>query len=204
MRVAISSMGVCCLALANAGHAQTSSDFDTVAERYVAEGLRGNLSLQGQTLEVEKAAQALAEARSRFLPEVSLQARYTRSEGGREIDLPLGTALNPVYSTLNDLLAAQGQPAPFPQISNQSIPFLLEREQDTRVVVRQPLFAPAISAAVRAQRALLDATNYQRMAFARTLRRDITLAYVDWLKARSSTEIVASSELLLRENLRVN
>jgi outer membrane protein TolC len=204
MRLAVPLVGVCILALASAGQAQTSSDFETVAERYVAEGLRSNLSLQSQTLEVEKAAQALAEARARFFPEVSLQARYTRSEGGREIDLPLGTALNPVYSTLNDLLAAQGQPAPFPQISNQSIPFLLEREQDTRVVVRQPLYAPAISAAVRAQRALLDATNYQRMAFARTLRRDITLAYVDWLKARSSTEIVASSELLLRENLRVN
>lgn len=185
-------------------HAQTSPDFDTVVERYVAAGLRGNLSLQSQNLEVEKAVQALTEARARFFPEVSLQARYSRSEGGREIDLPLGTALNPVYSTLNDLLAAQGQPAQFPQLSNQTIPFLREREQDTRLVVRQPLYAPAISAAVRAQRALLGASNYQRMAFARTLRRDITLAYVDWLKARSSTQIVAASALLLQENLRVN
>jgi len=204
MRLAIALTGVVCLALAGVGHAQTASDFDTVVERYVADGLRGNLSLQSETLEVEKAAQALAEARARFFPEVSLQARYSRSEGGRQIDLPLGNALNPVYSTLNDLLAAQGQPAQFPQISNETIEFLREREQDTRVVVRQPLYVPAISAAVRAQRALLDASNYQRMAFARTLRRDITLAYLDWLKARSSTQIVAASELLLRENLRVN
>jgi outer membrane protein TolC len=192
------------LMLMSTAHAQPSLDFDTVVERYVTDGLRGNLSLQSQNLEVEKAVQALAEARARFFPEVSLQARYSRSEGGREIDLPLGTALNPVYSTLNDLLAAQGQPAQFPQVSNESILFLREREQDTRLVVRQPLYAPAISAAVRAQRALLGASNYQRMAFARTLRRDITLAYVDWLKARSSTEIVAASSLLLQENLRVN
>jgi outer membrane protein len=204
MRLITLLIGAGCLALAGAGHAQAPTDFDTVVERYVTEGLRSNLSLQSETLEVEKAAGALSEARARFFPEVSLQARYTRSQGGREIDLPLGTALNPVYSTLNDLLRAQGQPAQFPQISNESIPFLREREQDTRIVVRQPLFAPAISAAVRAQRALLDASNYQRMAFARTLRRNITLAYVDWLKARSSTEIVAASELLLRENLRVN
>jgi outer membrane protein TolC len=57
---------------------------------------------------------------------------------------------------------------------------------------------------VRAQRALLDASSFRRMAIARTLRRDIILAYVNWLKARSSTDIVAASETLLRENLRVN
>jgi outer membrane protein TolC len=42
------------------------------------------------------------------------------------------------------------------------------------------------------------------MAVARALRRDITIAYLDWLKARSSVDIVASSQELLRENLRVN
>ena len=95
-----------------------------------------------------------ASARARFFPELSLQARYTRAEGGREFELPLGTALNPVYSTLNELLAAQGQPAPFPQIHDETIQFLREEEQDTRLIARQPLYAPAIPAAVRAQRAL--------------------------------------------------
>ncbi len=186
--------------------AQTSieGDFDTLVANYVAEGLRSNLALQGQTLEVEKAAQALAEARARFFPQLSLEARYTRAEGGREIEVPLGTALNPVYSTLNDLLIAQGQPARFPQISDTTIPFLRSEEQDTHIAFRQPLYAPAIPAAVRAQRALLDASSFNRMAIARALRRDITVAYVDWLKARSSVEIVAASEALLRENLRVN
>ncbi len=179
-------------------------EFDTVVERYVAEGLRSNLSLQSESLEVERAAQALAAARARFFPEVSLQARYTRAEGGREFTIPLGTTLNPVYSTLNELLAAQGQPAPFPRISDATVQFLREEEQDTRVVVRQPLYAPAIPAAVRAQRSLLDASNFNRMAVARALRRDITIGYLDWLKARSSVEIVAASQLLLRENLRVN
>jgi outer membrane protein len=179
-------------------------EFATVVDRYVAEGLRSNLSLQSESLEVERAAQALAAARARFFPEVSLQARYTRAEGGRDFSIPLGTTLNPVYSTLNDLLASQGRPAPFPQISDATVQFLREEEQDTRVVVRQPLFAPAIPAAVRAQRSLLDATNFNRMAVARALRRDITIGYVDWLKARSSVDIVAASQLLLRENLRVN
>jgi outer membrane protein len=102
------------------------------------------------------------------------------------------------------MLVAQGQPARFPQVPNETIRFQREREQDTRIVLRQPLYAPGIAAAVRAQRALLDASSYRRMAIARTLRRDITLGYLDWLRARSSMQIVAASETLLRENLRVN
>ena len=178
--------------------------FDAIAERYVAEGLRSNLALRSETLEVERATAALAEARARYFPELAFQARYSRADGGRTIELPLGTMLNPVYATLNDMLIAQGQSARFPQIQDQSIDFIREQEQDTRITVRQPLYAPAIAAAVRAQSALLDASNYQRMALARTLRRDITIAYLNWLKARSSVDIVTASETLLRENLRVN
>src|SRR5688500_1772012 len=200
----LAALGLSFIAWAASAQTPTAGDFDTVVQTYVTEGLRSNLALQGESLEVEKAAHALAEARAQFFPQLSLEARYTRADGGREIDVPLGTALNPVYSTLNELLIAQGQPARFPQIADTSIPFVRPEEQDTRVVVRQPLYAPAIPAAVRAQRALLDASSFNRMAVARALRRDITVAYVDWLKARSSVEIVAASEALLRENLRVN
>src|SRR5689334_1706303 len=66
-----------------------AGDFDSVVASYVAEGLRSNLALQGQTLEVERAAQSLAEARSRFLPQLQLEARYTRAEGGRDIEFPI-------------------------------------------------------------------------------------------------------------------
>jgi outer membrane protein len=184
--------------------ASNAAPFDVVIERYIAEGLERNLALQSETLEVEKATEALAEARARFFPEVSLEARYSRAEGGREFELPLGSALNPVYDTLNEMLIAQGQDPRFPRVRDEAVNFLREREQDTRVVMRQPLWAPAIPAAVRAQRALLDASSYRRMAIARALRRDITLAYIDWLKAGNSVEIVRASEALLIENLRVN
>ena len=192
------------LAFASSAGAQLPAEFDTVVDEYVTEGLRSNLALRSETLEVDKAAAALAAARARFFPELSLQARYSNSEGGREFTLPLGTALNPAYSTLNDLLQAQGQATRFPLVTDQTIQFMREQEQDTRFVVRQPLFAPTLSAAVRAQSALLDASSFRRMAIARTLRRDITNAYIDFLKARSSVDIVAASEALLIENLRVN
>ncbi len=192
------------LTVSAAQPARAQQPFDTVIEGYVAEALRSNLALQSETLEVERAAAALAQARARYFPEATLQARYSRAEGGRVIDIPIGTALNPVYSTLNEMLAAQGEAPRFPQLADQTIPFLREREQDTRISIRQPLYVPGISAAVQAQRALLGASNYQLMALARTLRRDVHLAYIDWLKARESVDIVAASEALLQENLRVN
>lgn len=184
--------------------AQPNDDFHSILEGYIAASMQSNLALRSESLEVEKAVHALAEARARFYPAVSLEARYSRADGGRVIDLPFGTVLNPVYSTLNDMLIADGQAARFPPVADETVDFLRREEQDTRIVVRQPLYAPAIAAAVRAQSALLDAGNYRRMAIARTLRRDVTLAYIDWLRARDAVAIVAASEAVLRENLRVN
>jgi outer membrane protein TolC len=199
--VAIGSIG---LTATLGARAEPAQEFDVVVERYVVDALRSNLALQSETLEVDKATQALAAARARFFPEVSLQARYSRSDGGREFTIPVGTALNPVYATLNELLIAQGQQPRFTPVDDIAVPFLRREEQDTRVVVRQPLYAPAIPAAVRAQRALLDASSFNRMAIARALRRDVTIAYLNWLNARSAVEIVSASQALLRENLRVN
>jgi outer membrane protein len=184
--------------------AQGGSEFEQALERYVAEALNNNLALRTETLEVEKALHAFEAARARFLPELTLQSRYTRADGGRVFTLPFGSALNPAYSTLNDLLAAQGRTGSFPEVEDETVRFLRREEQDTRVSFRQPLYSPSLAASVRAQRALLDASSYRRMAIARTLRRDLTIAYVDWLKARSSVDIVAAGETVLRENLRVN
>jgi hypothetical protein len=95
-----------------------------VIDEYVREGLSSNLGLQAQTFEVERATAALDEARARYFPDVGLAARYSKSDGGRTIELPLGTMLNPVYQTLNDMLMAQGQPPRFPTLQNETIAFL--------------------------------------------------------------------------------
>lgn len=175
-----------------------------VIEEYVREGLRSNLAMRSQSLEIERELAALDAARARFLPTLAFEARYTRAEGGREIEFPVGTLLNPAYATLNELLAAQGQAPRFGTIDDQRFKFLREREQDTRVTLRQPLYNPAIPAAVRAQRATLEASEFARLALARRLRADITVAYLDWLKASKAVDIVRASQALLQENLRVN
>jgi outer membrane protein len=177
---------------------------ETVAREYMNAALASNLALQGQQLEVARATAALAAARARFLPEVALQARYTRADGGREIDIPIGTLLNPAYQTLNELLVAQGQPPRFSPLPDVSIPFQREREQDTRITLRQPLYQPAIPAAVRAQQELLRGTNAAEQALAAQLRRDVYLSYLNWLKALRARTLLESSAQVLEENLRVN
>ena len=92
-----------------------------VIDEYVQEGLKGNLGLRAQSLDVERSAAALDEARARYFPELGLDARYSRSQGGRTIELPLGQALNPAYQTLNDLLIAQGQQPQFPVVQDETI-----------------------------------------------------------------------------------
>ncbi len=175
-----------------------------VVDDYVAEAMRSNLALQSESIAVEQSRAALDAARARFLPELSLSARYTVNQGGREFEFPVSDLLNPVYSTLNSMLVAQGQAAALPTVSNQSFPLLRPREQDTHLAVRQPIFAPAISAGVRAQQALLGASEQQRMAVARQLKRDVTVAYLNWLQASATVQIAISTQEQLTENLRIN
>ncbi|MEY4762463.1 MAG: hypothetical protein RLZZ200_2319 [Pseudomonadota bacterium] len=188
-----------CLAAASS----VADDFAREARRYVQDALARNLSLRGQSVGVEQSAAALDTARAHYLPELSLNARYTRAAGGREIEFPIGQLLNPAYQTLNQLLAAQGQPPRFPPIEDQAFAFQRAREQDTRISLRQPLYEPAIPAAVSAQRALLSADEYAKLAFARSLQRDVTTAYAAWLQARRVRDLLSAQAELLDENLRV-
>ena len=183
--------------------AELARPVEQVIKEYVGEALNSNLALQAASLEVEKSTAALDAARARFLPEASLGLRYTRAEGGREISLPLAAAFNPVYSTLNELLLAQDRAPRFGQIEDPRFLLQREREQDSRISVRQALYAPAIPAAVRAQRARLEAEEYAQLALRERLRRDVTVGYLDWLRAMRALAIVEASGTLLAENLRI-
>jgi outer membrane protein len=183
--------------------AEAARDARIVAGEYVAIALQDNLALQGQDLEVERAALALDAARARFFPELALQARYTRADGGRQFEVPLGTLLNPAYQTLNELLEAHGEAPRFSPLPDQTIPFQREREQDTRITLRQPLYQPAIPAAARAQRETLRGARAGEEALKQRLRRDVWLGYLDWLKALRAREVLVATAEVLDENLRI-
>src|SRR5687767_11087573 len=91
---------------------------DELLDEYVSQALDGNLALQRQELSVEQSLAALDEARGQYLPQASLESRFSRAEGGRTISLPLGNLLNPVYATLNELLVSQGRTPAFGSVDN--------------------------------------------------------------------------------------
>ena len=191
------------LILAAAG-AQASDDYAQQVAGFIAVGRESNLALRAAGADVRRAQAQLDEARARYRPIVSLSARYSRANGGRTQALPVGDLVNPAYRTLNELLQAQGLAPRFTDIGNQEIRFLREREQDTKLSLTQPLYAPAIGAGIAAADATLAATDAARAAYERALQRDIEVAYIDWLRANAALQIVAASRALLTENLRVN
>ncbi len=172
----------------------------SILDEYVQEGLDNNLALKQIEFSYEKSVAALKEAQGSFLPSVDINARYTRADGGRTIEFPVGDLMNPVYTTLNQLTGQQL----FPTIKNQEINFLREEEQDTKIEFVQPLFQPEIYYNYKIKSNLSQAEKAARNAYARSLICDIKSAYYNYMRAVRVLEIFESTEDLLNENLRVS
>jgi outer membrane protein len=184
--------------------AQTPAPIDEVLTTLVAEAEQANLELAGSEANVAARLAILDQARARFLPAVDFAMRYSQADGGREIDIPVGDLLNPVYATLNSLLEASGQPAPFAPIQNQSIPFLRDEEQQTQVTLVQPVYDARIPAAARVAGAEYDAARQGDAALRSRVRRDVQQAYLRWLGAAETRLILDASIETAEENRRVN
>lgn len=176
---------------------------DGALQQYLDQALRANPALAAQNQNVRASDFDVDAARAQQFPQLSLNARYTHSDGGRTIDIPTGQLLNPVYDTLNRFLAERGEPPQFPNVPDQSIALLREHEQETKLSLSAPLLAPELWANVDAKRALAGASRAQREAYARTLVRQLKSAYYGAVAATSAAGILEASEKLLAENVRV-
>ena len=189
---------------ANARAAEPAPSVDAVVAQLVRESLASNLQAQSAEATVAQRLAALDQARARYLPALDLDGRYTRADGGRTIDFPLGDLLNPVYATLNQLLVQQGQSPQFGTVGNQRFSLLRTREQETKLTLTQPLYDARIPAAVAASRAQFDGASLGLAAFRAQLARDVRQAYYRWLRARDTVTILDATAELTRSNLRVN
>jgi outer membrane protein len=177
---------------------------EPMLSNYIEEGLKNNLALRQKEFSCRRSMAALNEARGMFLPAVSIEARYSRAGGGRIIDLPIGDLMNPVYQTLNSLLQMFGQSPPFPaDLPNQRIPFLREREQETKLRVIQPVFQPAIYYNYKIRRALADIESLSRTVYGRQLVADIQTAYYNVLKTGRVVALLNETRTMLAEHVRV-
>jgi outer membrane protein len=170
----------------------------------VDEALVANLELHASTLTVRQRLAALAQARARYLPAIDFAARYTVADGGRTIDIPVGDLVNPVYETLEQLLAAQGNPRQFPRVANESIELLRNPEQETRFVLTQPLYEPRLGPAVDANRAQVASAEADLAALRAQVIRDVKQAYYRWLAAQQAVTVLDATLDSARANLAAN
>ena len=170
-------------------------------DEYINMALQSNLALQQQEFSFEKSSAALDEARGLFLPTVSLNARYSRAGGGRQIEIPVGQFVNPVYQTLNYLLQQNVFPA---DVGVQTFPFLREEEQETKIRAVQPLFKPEIVYNYQIKDRLREIEESGKKVYARQLVAEVKTAYFNYLKSLEIIRFLDRTRELLQENLRVN
>lgn len=193
------------LPIDSAAHAVPGAELlEDGLRQLVDEALHANLELRASSLTVQQRLAALDQARARYLPAVDFAARYTVADGGRTIDIPVGDLVNPIYATLEQVLAAQGAPAELPRVANQSIELLRSPEQETKLVLAQPLYEPRLRPAVDAGRADVARAEADLAALRSQVVRDVKQAYYRWLAAGQAVTVLDATLEAARANLAAN
>lgn len=169
-------------------------------EAYIRQGLAANDGLKQQQFQLDKSLYALKEARSYFLPQVSLMGNYIKSQGGRTIDFPTGDLLNGVYSTLNQLT---GEPR-FPQLENQSIQLNPDNFYDAKFRTTLQLVNAEIWYNEQIHREMITQQEAAVRVYKRELVKDIKTAYYHYLRAIQAVHIYEEALLVVNEHIRVN
>ncbi|OEK03807.1 hypothetical protein BFP97_09100 [Roseivirga sp. 4D4] len=171
-----------------------------VLEKYVEQGLKSNLTLQQLGFDISTRQEQLNQAKALFLPQLSFEASYSRAEGGRTIDFPVGDLLNPVYDALDRINGSDV----FPTITNVNEQLLPDDFHDTKVRLIQPLFNSDIKYNRLAQENLVFMEEARSAAFRNELTHDIRSAYFRHLQTLEALKIYQDSQLVIEELVRVN
>lgn len=167
-------------------HAQASLD------ELVGAGLKQNLAVRQEQLAVDKSEAALAEARGRYLPTATLNARYTQTAGNV---LNIGTLINPAYGALNQLTGSNAFPT--------NVDLRLPLKQETAVRFAQPIFHPDIASAHQIAARLRDAQEAGRDAAVRETAMKIRAGYLQLAAARRAVGIWEAALTVVTEQVRV-
>jgi outer membrane protein TolC len=184
------------IGLAQTATAQTATPLDL----YIKEALANNLVLQQKNITLEKSLLSLKEARSYFLPTTYFDGSYTLAQGGREITIPVGDLLNPVYQTLNQLTGTNK----FPTIENVSEQLLPNNFYDLRIKTSVPVYNPALkyNRGIKEQEIKLKGNEID--IYKRELVREIKQSYYNILMSDKAIHIYTSALNVVNENLRTN
>lgn len=169
-------------------------------DNYISTAFAQNEGLKQQQFNLDKSLYALKEAQAMFLPTVSLLGNYTKSAGGRTIDVPVGDLVNPIYTALNQLTASNK----YPQLENQSILLNPDNFYDVKMRTSLPLINAEIRYNKLIKQQLITSQQASVNVYKRTLVKDIKTAYYRYFQALQSIAVYNSAMVLIRENIREN
>ncbi|MCK6604011.1 MAG: TolC family protein [Ignavibacteriaceae bacterium] len=172
----------------------------SVLEEYIREGLDNNLVLKQKQVSVEQGMTALKSANALFYPGITLMADYLSGEGGRNISIPVGDLMNPVYATLNQLTGSSR----FPQIENVKQDFLPFQFYDVKLRVSMPLLNTDIIKNSEIAGIQNEITRLDLEAYKKELVKEISNAYYGYLMAVNGVKIYNNAIELALEGRRVN
>ncbi|WP_229599560.1 TolC family protein [Runella rosea] len=171
-----------------------------ILEEYVQEGLKNNLALKQENLEIQKVLENIQQAKALFYPRVTFAPTYSLAAGGRRLQFPVGDLLNPVYSTLNKLT----QTSVFPQIDNVDELLAPNNFHDTKITVQYSIYNPEVQYNYLIQKTLLTAQEAKKKVYENELRYTIEGAYYQYLQASEAIKIFGNAQKTLNELVRLN
>lgn len=174
----------------------------------IALGLSNNPGIKQERTELAIRQKEMEIAHRLHYPSAGVLGTYTLAWGGRSINLPIGTLLNPVYATLNNLTNSTS----FPSIDNVEEQFTPNNFIDLKLRTSMPVINPDLKLGREAARQQLTLQELRIGQLERALQAQIKDAFFAYLQASEAVNIYKAarervqeqyrtSELLLRNDL---
>ncbi len=154
-----------------------------------------SVQLKSMHFQLQSAEASLRESKAMYGPVANFGIQYSLADGGRNISIPVGDLLNPVYNSLNQITMSNA----FPQIANVEEQLLPDNFYDMRLRISQPLFYPDLLIQKRIMRNKLEWKQLEIKAFKRLLSRDVMQAVFQLQTAMQLLEIYNTTDTLLKE-----
>jgi outer membrane protein len=172
----------------------------SILDNYLRIGLDSNLALHQRNFDLQRSLLDLKRARAQFYPQAGFSSQYTLADGGRTQSIPVGDLLNGVYSTLNQLTGTNK----FPQVANQSVQFLPNNFQDTKMEITLPILNTDLQYNKAVNSEIINSRKADVDIYRRDLVRNIRQAYYQYLQTEKAVDIYANALLDVKANLRVS
>ena len=151
----------------------------SILDTYVEEGLISNQQYLKERLSTKIALEESNISKSLLYPDVSFNASYILSDGGRTIGFPVGDLLNPAYTSLNQLTNSNQFPTDLENFNEQLLP---NDFHETKIRIIQPILNTEIYYGYKAKKSLVSLNQAKTNAFRNQLEFEIRKAYFNHLK----------------------